>query len=758
VCLVAHAGSQPTACCVAVVSRTRIAVVVALARAASSRMASPLLRTGQCRWLHLQEDGMRVSRSFQIPLFIFGMILSQTTLAGSQTQPDSLRQYETGDSLRVYVLEPVRVQGRIDDLIGLATSASQGRVGQAEVELRPLVREAELLETLPGMIVTQHSGDGKSNQMFLRGFNLDHGTDFRTEVEEMPVNLPSHAHGQGYTDLNFLIPEVVDHVEFQKGVYYADIGDFGSAGGARFSLVRDVRRNLAKLEYGENGFVRVVGVASPALGPGTLLAAGEIKGYDGAWELPQELQKGSGLGRYTWRRGLQEFSILAMAYHNEWNSSDQIPHRAIQSGTVSRLGQVDSTLGGKTNRYSLSLSWRRQARDDFQHAGVYAIYYDLDLFSNFTYFLDDSLHGDQFEQVDQRVVVGGSFEHNWSETLLGREHLWSVGLQARTDIIPEVALNRTWRRQQIRTVRNDEVLEATAGVYLQARSTWRAWLHSVLGVRGDGFYFDVASSIPENSGDATDARLSPKATLVFGPWAKTEIYLNGGLGFHSNDARGTTIRVDPTTGEPASRVDPLVTSRGAEIGIRVNPLAGLRSTVSFWLLDLDSELLFLGDAGTTEPTDRSRRWGVEWANFWKPLPWLALDADLALSEARLVDAPEGENHIPGALEQVLAAGLTLEHPKGFLGALRLRYLGEYPLIEDNSVRAKATTLVNASLGYGYRRLRLMLSVLNLLDSDENDIQYFYTSRLEGEATGGVDDVHLHPVEPRQLRGSITWWF
>jgi hypothetical protein len=677
--------------------------------------------------------------------------------AAAQSPADSSLAARRPDSLRTYILSPIRVEGRMDDLVGFATSASQGRVGRSDLALRPLLREAELLETLPGMIVTQHSGEGKSNQMFLRGFNLDHGTDFRTEVDCMPVNLPTHGHGHGYTDLNFLIPELVDHIEFHKGVYEARIGDFGSAGGAHFHLAKDLAQSFLEFEAGAHGHTRAVGAAGHALGKGTLLLAGETRFYDGVWDLPGEVAKYGGLARYTWKRDLSEYSILALGYHNDWHSSDQLPLRAA-NGPTGRFGQVDSTLGGDTGRYSLSASWRRQARNDFQRAAIYGIAYDLDLFSNFTYGLGDSLDGDQFEQVDKRMVFGGSFEHNRFSKFMGRDHLWSIGLQTRTDVISEVGLHRTRARRRVATVRDDEVLESTAGLFVQARSTWHPRVHSVLGLRGDQYFFDVESSNPENSGDESAGRVSPKATLVFGPWRNTELYANAGLGFHSNDARGTTIRVDPASGDPASTVDPLVPSRGLEVGVRINPVGTLRSTVALWQLDLDSELLFVGDAGTTEPSGRSQRIGIEFANFWRPRTWLSLDADVSLSRGRLLDVPDDEDRIPGALEHVVAAGLAAAHPSGVDGALRVRYLGEYPLIETNAVRADATTLVNASLGYRFRRIRVGMSVLNLFDSDGNDIQYFYASRLPGEPTAGIEDVHVHPFEPRQLRGSVTWRF
>ena len=661
------------------------------------------------------------------------------------------------DSTRAKELAPITVVGRLDDLTGTASSASQGHIGAVDLRLRPLLREGELLETVPGVIVTQHSGDGKANQYFVRGFNLDHGTDFQTRLDGMPVNMPSHAHGQGYTDLNFLIPELVEYLDYRLGVYHADLGDFGSAGGAEVHLVRRLARPFGTVSAGENGLVRLALGGSARVGAGDLLVAGEAKGYNGPWQVAERLRKFSGLVRYSWQRGGSDFSVLGMAYHNQWDASDQIPERAVTSGLISRFGQIDPTDGGHTQRYSLSGSWRHAGASSVQEVQLFGIYSDLSLFSNFAYLLDDPIHGDQFNQRERRVVLGGSATHTLPLEALGLSHLLKLGLQARADLINGLGLYHTQAQTRLGTVRQDDVREWGTGVWFQAESRWRPWFRSVLGVRGDVYTFDVTGDRPENAGHRTAGIVSPKASLVFAPSAATELYLSGGLGFHSNDARGTTITVDPATGNPVQKVDPLVRSRGAELGVRVSPMPNWRSTLSLWALNLDSELLFTGDGGTTEPSAASRRRGITWANFYRPIPQLSLDADVSFSHARFTGVPAAGNHIPGALERVVAAGVTWA-PKasGPFGSIRIRHFGSYPLIEDNSVRATATTMVNAEAGFLFSGIRVQASVLNLLNTVANDIQYYYTSRLAGEPASGVDDVHFHPVEPRQIRASLGW--
>ncbi len=662
------------------------------------------------------------------------------------------------DTTRAQVIDTLTVTGRYDDLIGTAASASEGRVGSVDLRLRPITREGELLETVPGLIVTQHSGEGKANQYFIRGFNLDHGTDFQTRVEGMPINMPSHAHGQGWTDVNFLVPELVDHLDYRLGVYHAELGNFGSAGGAEFHLVRTLPRPFAIAGGGANGLARLAAGGSTRLGAGDFLLGGEAKTYDGPWELAQDLRKFSGLARYSWESGSSQFSILGLAYNNKWNATDQIPLRAVEAGLVDRFGNIDDTDGGDTQRYSLSGSWRRLGASSVQDVQVFGVYSDLSLFSNFEYFLGDPARGDQFNQREQRVIVGGNVKHTQEAGAFGFSHLLKVGAQTRADFLSPVGLYRTQARTRLSTVRQDEVTEWGSGMYVEAETRWHPWFRSVVGARGDVYTFDVDANIPQNSGHRSAAIVSPKASLVFAPSHQTEFYLSGGLSFHSNDARGTTITVDPETGEPAEQVDPLVRSRGAEVGLRATPIPGLRSTLALWALGLDSELLFVGDAGITEPSAASRRSGITWANFYRPIPELALDLDVSLARARFSGVAAGEDRIPGALENVVAAGATWSSLReGPFGAFRLRHFGSYPLIEDNSVRATATTLFNADAGWLLRPgIRLQVSVLNVFNARESDIQYYYASRLSGEPAEGVEDVHFHPAEPRQLRVSLGW--
>ncbi|MDQ2667616.1 MAG: TonB-dependent receptor plug domain-containing protein, partial [Gemmatimonadota bacterium] len=339
------------------------------------------------------------------------------------------------DTVRIRGLDTVKVTGRIDDLVGVAGSASEGRVGASDLKLRPITREGELLETVPGVIVTQHSGEGKANQYFVRGFNLDHGTDFQTRLEGMPLNMPTHGHGQGWTDLNFLIPELVDHLEYKLGVYHAEVGDFGSAGATEFTLKSRLDQPFTSVGYGANGLARLAAGRSVAAGPGTLLLAGEGKEYNGPWDLPERVRKLSGVARYAWTAGASQFSLLGLGYHNKWNSNDQIPLRAVESGLISRFGQLDTTDGGNSQRYSLSGTWRRAGQRSVNEVQLFGVYSALHLFSNFTYFLDDPVRGDQFAQPDRRVTSGLNIAHSWQMRGIGLGSQWTAGLQLQNDNI-----------------------------------------------------------------------------------------------------------------------------------------------------------------------------------------------------------------------------------------------------------------------------------------------------------------------------------
>ncbi len=624
-------------------------------------------------------------------------------------------------------------------------AASEQRFSGETLNSRPISRPAELLEATPGLIVTQHSGEGKANQYFLRGFNLDHGTDISIWLDGMPINMRTHAHGQGYADLNFLIPEFVESLLVRKGPYWAQEGDFSSAGALRLAYAERLEKNLLSTTFGSFGYWRGLAGGTIPVGNGFLTGVGEVELYNGPWRIPDTERKYNGVLRYSEGTADNGLSITAMAYTNSWHSTDQIPLRAVLDGTIGRFSGIDPTDGGDTQRYSLSGRWSRKDEITADKIEAYFIYSTLNLYNNFTFLLNDPANGDQFQQSDKRRILGLNASHAVKHKLLGFDAESTIGLQLRYDNI-DVGLFNTVQRMPVSTIRTDRVNETGAGLYFENRVKWNDWLRSIVGLRGDMYWATDESSLPGASSQTAAFIPSPKLALIFGPFDKTEFYFNAGLGFHSNDVRGIS-----------QAVPLLVRSRGAEIGARTQAIKGLDTTLTVFWLEFDSELVFSGDAGDTMPSRASRRIGVEWTNRYRPISWATIDADFAYTYARFTDAdnPVGD-FIPAAPAIVASAGVTLGEDTGWFGALRWRFFGARPLIEDGSVYSGATSLFDARVGYTFQNgLKLTLDVLNLFNTQADQVSYYYASRLPGEPLEGVNDIHLHPTEPLAVRFTIT---
>jgi hypothetical protein len=683
-------------------------------------------------------------------------------------------------------LPPVLVTGRQDSLLGIADSATQGATGAAQLAERPILRSGEILETVPGVIITQHAGGGKANQYFLRGFNLDHGTDFAVFIDGMPLNLPSHAHGEGYSDMNTVIPEFVERVNYEKGPYYADVGDFGSAGSAHLDFYKTLPRDFVTLEGGMYGYERGVFGFSQELGDGNLLYGGEAYRDDGPWVHPDDYRKFNGILTCSQGDPANGFSVTGRAYYGLWNSSDQIP---ASFGMANFFGAINSTDGGDSQRYSLQAEWHREDENSETKVTAYAFYYYLNLFSDFTYYLTDPVHGDQFEQQDNREVAGLDAHHTLFNNWFGRDGQITFGLQVRNDWIDN-GLYQTEDRLRIPKVdaqNGNSILpsatdvnnltDTQVGFYAEDKVQWSEKFRSVVALRGDLEYFDVTSlTTPANSGTASTLLPSPKLSLIFGPWAKTEFYAQGGFDFHSNDARGATqtqepISADFPNGGPTARIPALIQTRGGEIGFRTLLVPKLQSTVSLWYLRSDSELEQDGDTGGTVASQQaSDRYGVEWANYYSLAEHLALDFDAADSLARFTandpaDAAPvspgstvlgpGGNHVPEAVGWVISSGITLHDLQGFSASLRLRYFGPRDLTSDGIYHSSSTFLLNAEAAYQINKTwRISAEFLNLLDRRDHDIDYAYTSQVTPATQPRFQEV-FHPTEPFQARFAVT---
>jgi len=668
-------------------------------------------------------------------------------------------------------------------------AASVGDVSQDELASQPLLRPGAVLENVPGLIVTQHSGEGKANQYFLRAFNLDHGTDLATEVDDMPVNMPTHAHGQGYTDLNFLIPELISDLHYKKGPYYADEGDFATAGAVRMDFLNEVPRS-ATLGIGQDGYRRGLLMGSAGLTGGSLLAAADVYHNDGPFDRPDDYNRVNGMLRY--HRGSQSdfWTVTAMGYRGTWNSTDQVPQHAITDGLIPRFGTLAPTDGGSTSRYSLSFNRVRKSDDDQVQLSAYVIKYELDLYSTFTYYLVDPDNGDQMLQRDDRTVYGFKGSKTWHHSLFGIPTSNLLGVQARFDDIQGVGLFHTFQRRVLSTDQNARVQEFSGAVYVENTTRWLDKFRTVLGLRADAFSFDVRDKMlnPDgsctitsdplgcNTGTRRAGIFSPKLGITFGPWNTTEVFITVAEGFHSNDARGVT-----RSGENPDTLaaTPLTRAKSAEIGVATHILPAWHTSLDVFLLKLQSELVFAGDAGTTEPSGSTTRTGIEWSNTFRINEWLRADLNTAFSKARFDrdvdvddtgcgDAAAGYGcvvtpaivgrHIPNSPTNVIDAGLTAGRSSGWFGAIRARHFGESPLVEDNSARSPVYTTFDLQVGYQQpQKWLLAIGVFNLFNRRWDDIEYYYAARLPGEAAARPDFV-VHPGVPVTIRAHLRYFF
>ena len=754
----------------------------------------------------------------------------------------------------------INVQGREDDLIGIAESGTQGTVGATEIQDRPILRSGEVLEAVPGLIITQHAGGGKANQYFLRGFNLDHGTDIAIFLDNMPLNLPSHAHGEGYSDMNTVIPEFVKRVDFEKGPYYANVGNFSSAANANVEFAKTLPQNFFKVEGGTHTYGRAVFGVSQKLGAGNLLYGGEETYYDGPWVHPDGFNKINGLLTYSQGDDADGVSVTAHAYHGKWNSSDQIPVAA--QSVVGFFGTLNPSDGGHSQRYSLQGEWHRQSDNSESKISAYVFYYDMNLFSDFTYYLVDYNKGDQFDQQDRRWVAGFDAHHTIFSTWYGRKMSNTFGVQLRNDWINN-GLYRTVNRVRTAktdysatgtsffpagsssgptcvtipnsditldltlpdgttatttvpnttcptlpaTTERDDFTDTIGSAYVENKIQWANKFRSVLALRGDDEKFVVTSlaypidmtTLPNgttttvnaaNSGSATKFLPSPKASLIFGPWANTEFYLQGGFSFRSNDGRGATQQVEPVSPDnpypdtPAAKIPPLVQTKGGEIGVRTTALPHLQSTLSLWYLRSNSELMQDGDTGGTSASEQSsNRYGLEWANYYTPTEHLAIDFDIADSRAQFTQidpddaaqsvvkaalsvngTPDGTVNwqesgpggklVPEAVKVVISSGVALHDYKGFSSSLRLRYFGPRYLTSDGLYQSSQTVLLNGELGYQFnKKWHVTTELLNMLNRKDADIDYAYVYQITPTAAPAFGRVN-HPTEPFLLRFSL----
>lgn len=664
-------------------------------------------------------------------------------------------------------LPAVEVRAEVHALIGVADSASDGKVTAKQIEHRPFLRPGEVMETVPGLIVTQHSGDGKANQFFLRGFNLDHGSDFATYVNGMPVNMVSHAHGQGYMDVNFLIPELIGGLRYQKGPYAAEDGDFSTTGSARIDYKKSLDAPFVDVTFGEYQYKRLLAAGSQEWNGLQWLGALELAGYDGPWDQPENLNKANGIVRVSSGTANNGFSITGMAYRSRWVASEHVPQRAIDRGEIGRYGTLLPNDGGETHRVSLSGEWNQTTDESAWRANAWVIDYGLNLFSSPSGFINGP-QGDQHEQADHRTILGGQLEKHLFLGDQWRNSEINLGTQLRHDRISKLGLYDTVNRDRTNTVRQDHVNQTASALYTEVKTPWLPWLRSTVGLRYDYIDADVNADAGafnlNNGGQASASQLSPKLGVAIAPWKSLEFYANWGRGFHSNDSRGAVISQNVVDGSDADRVPLIAKSKGSELGLRAAPLPGWHTSFALWQVQSSSELVFVGDEGVTEPRGSSKRYGIEWTNHLTATDWLFLDADVALSKARFDQIESGGKHIPNAVPLTASLAANFDDGHQWSGGVRVRYIGAYPLEETGKQQSSSFVTTNAKVEYKFNpQWQASLSVLNLFNRKANDIEYYggACTQLDGPGCGGgegIDGRLVHPLEPRSVRVGLRYTF
>jgi len=686
-------------------------------------------------------------RSFIAGGVLLGGVLVASAAEGQEPPPRA----QEAPPPRAQEVEPRPEEATLPPVVVTApppvSSSSEVFIPGSDFELRPQGRPADIARLIPGFIISQHQGGGKAEQYFLRGFDADHGTDVALFVDGLPVNLRSHAHGQGYADLHFLIPETVKRVEGFKGPYFVEFGDFDTAGAVNFVLRDFVEENYAEAAGGSFNTQRYLALISPTRDALKSLVALEYYRNDGAFEHPNGYERVNVLAKA--KASLAEGMDLGAwisYYWAAWHSSGEVPVRAVREGLITRLGSIDPNEGGRTQRANLNIDWSWRP-DDVQLVTVraYATYYSLDLFNNFTFFLNDPANGDEITQRDRRYLAGLDAQYQHKSQPFGVSLTSTGGFQYRIDT-PRVVLANSVQRYQTARTQDVDVVEQSYSPFVKLDLVPLPWLRLVTGARGDIFNYRVHSTVntgnSDLNGSVTQARPNVKANLILGPWYQTELFANFGTGFHSNDARAV-ISDDTKTALP--------TARGYEFGVRSKMLPQVDFSLTFWFLDLASELVFVGDEGTTEPQGPSHREGLEFAMRAKILDWLTFSGDVTSTRAEF----DSGAAVPLAPRVTARADLTARLPWGLATSLGMRYLGDRYADEDRHQTARGYTLFDFTARYRYKWLEAFLSIENLTNVDWREAQHFFTSRLGGEPAQGVPDIHYTPGTPRSFLGGLA---
>ncbi|MBD8490033.1 TonB-dependent receptor plug domain-containing protein [Echinicola sp. CAU 1574] len=689
----------------------------------------------------------------------------------NETGGFSMERISLGDTLQFSCIGYQNRQIVLDNLKALLTVQLQSKpISLEEVVIRPQVdalhvitdidvqtnpvnSSQDILRKVPGLFIGQHAGGGKAEQIFLRGFDIDHGTDINITVDGMPVNMVSHAHGQGYSDLHFVIPETLDKIDFGKGPYYQNKGNFTTAGYVDFMTKKKLEYSSIKLEAGQFDTYRLLGMFNLVeSNDHNAYVATEYLATDGPFESPQNFNRINFFGKYTGMlSNTDKLGVTASYFDSKWDASGQIPQRAVDSGMISRFGAIDDTEGGNTARSNLLINHEKIIDENSSlKSNIYLSQYDFELYSNFTFFLEDPINGDQIKQKEDRTIYGFNSEYNTSFTTNTLNGNWQAGISLRNDQSNSNELSHTLnRRETLGQIKLGDINETNLGAYLGTTVNLNRWTFNP-SVRVDYFDFQYNDALlpTYSTQEETKAIISPKFNILYNQTEQLQLYIKTGKGFHSNDTRVVVA-------EKGNHILPA--AYGFDGGFIWKPTPKMLLNLAYWYLYLEQELVYVGDAGIVEPSGKTRRKGLDLSYRYQPLPWLFWNLDANYTHARAIEESKGEDFIPLAPDFTLVSGINIIHQTGFYGSINVRHINSRPANEDNSIVAKGYTVTDLNAGYKRKKYNIGVQVQNLFDTEWNETQFATESKLQFE-TEPVEEIHFTPGTPLSLKVMIQYNF
>ena len=621
-----------------------------------------------------------------------------------------------------------------------------------DVKTNPVKSSQEILRKIPGLIIGQHAGGGKAEQIFLRGFDIDHGTDITISVDGLPVNMVSHAHGQGYADMHFIIPETIDHIDFGMGPYYAQKGNFNTAGYIDLTTKEKIDENLISVEAGQFNTIRTLGMIKIAESEfSNAYVASELVLTDGAFDSPQNFNRFNTMGRYHFNnREDQELSLTLSHFQSKWDASGQIPNRAIDQGLISRFGAIDDTEGGQTSRSNFLVNHIKQLDEHSKiKSKVFISKYDFELFSNFTFFLEDPVNGDQIRQKENRTIIGAesSYVHSVNIGDHDSQLKYNTGIGFRYDDINDIQLSRTKNRQTLlERLAYGNTDELNLFAYFDLTYKIKKWT-IIPGLRLDYFKFDYVNLLTEtyDSQSENKAFVGPKLNILYAASPKLQMFAKSGIGFHSNDTRVVTAN-------NGKEILPL--AYGVDLGAIYRPMDKLVLNATLWTLFLDQEFVYVGDAAIVEPSGKTKRLGADFGIRYQLADWLYFNGDVNYTHARSTEEPKGEDYIPLAPDLTSSAGLSFNNIHDLSGSINYRFVKDRPANEDNSIVAEGYFVTDMNVNYAIKNWTIGIIIENLFNTAWNETQFATESRLFNEVAP-VEEIHFTPGTPFYVRGKIS---